>query len=60
MTTPAEILAMAERPLNFSLSTTGLRVTGGTSSPDELRAFIQKLEALEPVMRAISEGMNDD
>ncbi|MEA1943248.1 MAG: hypothetical protein U9P68_13465 [Pseudomonadota bacterium] len=35
-----------DQPLEFSLSSKGLAVTGGTSSAQELRAFIKKLEAL--------------
>lgn len=33
-------------PLEFSLSSKGLAVTGGTNSAQELRAFLEKLEAL--------------
>lgn len=35
-----------DQPLEFSLSSKGLAITGGTNSARELKAFIQKLEAL--------------
>jgi hypothetical protein len=36
----------SDGPLDFSLSTKGLAVTGATSSPDELVAFIKTLNRL--------------
>jgi hypothetical protein len=35
-----------DRPLEFSLTSKGLAVTGGTNSASDLAAFIKKLEAL--------------
>lgn len=35
-----------DQPLEFSLSSKGLAITGRTNSAEELRAFIKKLEAL--------------
>lgn len=35
-----------DQPLEFSLSSKGLALTGGTNSATELKAFIKKLEAL--------------
>lgn len=37
-------------PLDFNLSSSGLRVTGQTSSAGELRAFIEKLTALAALL----------
>ena len=35
-----------DQPLEFSLSSKGLAITGGTNSAKELKAFLKKLEAL--------------
>ena len=35
-----------DQPLEFSLSSKGLAITGGTNSAPELMAFIEKLKAL--------------
>lgn len=52
---PAHVRALAvvapkpmfrDQPLEFSLSSKGLAITGGTNSARELRSFIKKLEAL--------------
>ena len=39
-----------DQPLEFSLSSKGLAVTGGTNSASELHAFIKKLEALAALL----------
>lgn len=39
-----------DQPLEFSLSSKGLAVTGGTNSAPELRDFIKKLEALAALL----------
>lgn len=39
-----------DQPLEFSLSSKGLAITGGTNSATQLRAFIQKLEALAALL----------
>jgi hypothetical protein len=39
-----------DQPLEFSLSSKGLAITGGTNSALELRAFIKKLEALATLL----------
>lgn len=39
-----------DQPLEFSLSSKGLAVTGGTNSASELQAFIAKLEALAALL----------
>ncbi len=39
-----------DQPLEFSLSTKGLALTGGTNSASELRAFLKKLEALAALL----------
>jgi hypothetical protein len=45
-----------DQPLEFSLSSKGLAITGSTNSARELRAFIQKLEALAVLL---PEGESD-
>ena len=42
--------SMFSTPLNFSLSTKGIEVIGGTSSPDDLRYFIDKLMKIMDIM----------
>jgi hypothetical protein len=37
-------------PLDFSLSTKGLAVTGGTNSASDLRAFIAQLDAVAALL----------
>lgn len=39
-----------DQPLEFSLSSKGLAITGGTNSAQELRAFLKKLEALAALL----------
>lgn len=39
-----------DRPLEFSLSTKGLEITGRTNSAAELREFIKKLQALATLL----------
>ena len=39
-----------DQPLEFSLSTKGLAITGGTNSALELKKFIKKLEALAALL----------
>jgi hypothetical protein len=41
---------MDNGPLNFSLSSSKLRVIGETGSPEELNEFIEKLKALIPIL----------
>ena len=43
--------ARAERPLDFSLSTKGLAVTGFASDVGELDAFIERLTAIAECLR---------
>jgi len=49
----------AGQPLDFSLSSKGLEVTGGTNSFEDLRAFIKKLENLLPFLPS-TEGPPDE
>lgn len=42
-----------KQPLNFSMSTKGLIVTGGTNSADDLHVFIEKLSAIESLLREL-------
>lgn len=46
---PAKAL-YRDQPLEFSLSSKGLAVTGGTNSAQELQTFIKKLEALAALL----------
>jgi hypothetical protein len=47
---PAPKPIFRDQPLEFSLSTKGLAITGGTNSAEELREFIKKLEALAALL----------
>lgn len=53
MTDEARRVAMG-RPLDFNLST----IIGGTNSASELRAFIQKLEAIAALLPILQETDN--
>ena len=57
MTDEARRVAMV-RPLDFNLSTNGVAVIGGTNSASELRAFIQKLEAIAALLPILQETDN--
>ena len=47
---PAPKPIFRDQPLEFSLSSKGLAITGGTNSSRELRAFLKKLEALAALL----------
>ena len=36
----------SDQPLDFSLSSKGLAITGSTNSAEDLMAFVEKLQAL--------------
>mgnify|MGYP003517231215 FL=1 len=57
MTDEARRVAMG-RPLDFNLSPKGVAVIGGTNSASELRAFIQKLEAIAALLPILQETDN--
>ena len=40
------------QPIEYSLSTKGVQVTGGTNNRDELAAFIEALQRLLPLLPA--------
>lgn len=47
---PAPKPMFRDQPLEFSLSSKGLAITGGTNSAKELKAFLKKLEALAALL----------
>jgi hypothetical protein len=47
---PAPQPMYRDQPLEFSLSSKGLAITGGTNSAKELRVFLKKLEALAALL----------
>lgn len=53
---------MVTSPLDFSLSTKGVSITGSTNDADELDAFIAKLARIAEFLRAaieVGEWEND-
>ena len=49
-------VSFEDGPLDFNFSTAGLRLTGMTTSPAELKAFIAKLTALAVLLPEDADG----